>query len=155
MLLGTLAASRDPEVVAAAVSLTQQKDAALADPMGFFTNAIAGCTEQEIEKIIIAACGTNTPMKYELLAKMALKGVYSLLQTKDLQKAGLKNAAVNLFVLLVANAFASDNGAIAWGGEGTSLQAVCSRILKEKCKHAGAVAANAAAAAANAAAGRG
>ena len=74
-----------------------------------------------------------------------MKGVFALAQTKDLQNAGLKNAAVNLFVLLVANAFASDNGSIAWGGDGTTVQAVCSHILKEKCKHAGAVAANAAA----------
>ena len=145
MLLGMLAGSRDPDVVAAANSLSQQKENALVDPMATFSNAVAGCTEQEIEKIITAACGSNTPSKYELLAKMALKGVFTLAQTKELQNAGLKNAAVNLFVLLVANAFANDNGAIAWGGEGATVQAVCSHILKEKCKHAGAAAANAAA----------
>ena len=57
MLLGMLAGSRDPDVVAAANSLSQQKENALVDPMAVFSNAVAGCTEQEIEKIITAACG--------------------------------------------------------------------------------------------------
>ena len=73
-------------------------------------------------------------------------------QTKDLQNTGLKNAATGLCSLLIAMCFAADNGSIAWGGEGATVQGVCSHILKEKCKHAGAVAANAAAVAANAAA---
>ena len=143
MHLGVAVSSRDPDVQAACNFPTQQADAAVTDAMGLFSESIAACTDPDIEKIIALAAQTNNNLKFEAVSRCTLKQVHDLLQVRELQAAALKNATNHLAQMIVTGAFANDGGVVSWSGtDSVTMQSVCSHILKEKCKHAGATAAH-------------
>ena len=126
-------------MVAAAGFVAQMADRVLAEPLATFTEAMALCSDQDIERIISLASGTNTTSKYETINKATLKQIYDMIQLKEIQVKNLKQSMDFLTQLMVANTFALENGAIAWNGEGNNtLSTVCSAVLKAKCRRAGA-----------------
>ena len=63
----------------------------------------------------------------------------------------MKLACTTLLQLIVTSGWANESGIVAWTGEGGTVQAMVSHILKDKCMQRGAAAATAAADAARAA----
>jgi hypothetical protein len=154
MNCNAVAGSRDPDVAAAATFLLQQMDIAVANPVALMTESLSRCSEADIEKII-GVCGhTNNNTKWDILSRAMLKQIYEMIQQKDLQHASLKIACVTLMQLMITGGWGSDAGIVSWVGEGGTVQAMVSHILKDKCMTRGAAAAVAAADAARAAAGR-
>ena len=135
-------------MAAAANFLLQQMDIAVASPVALMTESLSRCSDADIEKII-GICGhTNNNTKWDILSRATLKQVYDMIQQKDLQHASLQIACVTLMQLMVTGGWANDAGIVSWMGEGGTVQAMVSHILKDKCMNRGAAAAVAAAVAA-------
>jgi hypothetical protein len=146
MHLGVAAGCRDPEVQEACAFLTQKAEQVQANAMTLFTESMAACRDEDIEKIIAVAGQTNNILKYDTISRTTMKQVFDMVQSKEMQLNSLKQAANLLAQLIVTGAFTSETGTTSWTGtEGFTVQSVSSHVLKEKCKHAGAAAANAAA----------
>ena len=114
--------------------------------MEALTGAIAQCSDSDLEKLVSLTGVSNTITKYDGMSKIIMKQIYDMIQMKDMQMTNLKSAVNLLTQLMTASAFATENGAIPWTGEGsqtTTVQAVCSAVLKEKCRRAGAAEARA------------
>jgi hypothetical protein len=148
MNCGAVVGSRDPDMAAASAFLLQQMDIAVANPVALMTESLSRCSEAEIEKIIGVCGNTNNNTKWEVMSRATLKQVYDMVQQKDLQHASLKIACVTLLQLIVTGGWANDTGIVSWTGEGGTVQATVSHILKDRCMNRGAAAGAAAAVAA-------
>jgi hypothetical protein len=151
MHCGAVAASTDPSTQAAMVFLNNQVQNAIDDPVGLMTESLNRCSDVDIEKILTVCGQTNNNTKWEIMSRAFLKQVYDMVQQKDLQHANLKLACTTLVQLIVTSGWAGDNGLVSWTGEGGTVQAMVSHVLKNKCMERGAAAATAAADAARAA----
>ena len=138
-----MAASRDPDLIAACAHLTQRADMVQQNPIGQFGELLAACTDEQFEKIISPCSSTNNVMKFDHLARALLKAIFDLVQVRELQNTHAKNAALFLMQQMVAGSFANEHGVVNWATEGNSVQSFANVIYKEKCKRTGAAEAEA------------